>query len=137
MSASLSQLHPLQRLDNRLDINDCEIIDNDYQIKYRPLLIEYLKDKQGRTKLSVEEIQTVLHNELFWYEAEWLVWHPSVFRDVHDPDAFDEEGEYEGGIDIASAESLLQYFVQHLAHREFFSSTACLEAKGIVPPGTF
>ena len=128
MSATLSLLHPLARFDNQLDTSDCEIIDNEYQTKYRPLLIEYLKDK-GRIKLSDNEIQTILHNELFWYEAEFLVSHPATWKDIDDPDAFNEDGEYEGGVDISSAECLLQSYVHYLAHREFFHNMAQLEEK--------
>jgi hypothetical protein len=127
-STATRSTHPLLRLDNQLDITDCEIIDNDYQTKYRPLLVEYLKDK-GRIKLSDHEIQTILHIELFDYEAEFLVSHPSTWRDIDDPDCFDENGEYEGGVDIASAECLLQTYVHHLAHREFYHCVAQLEEK--------
>jgi hypothetical protein len=127
-STATRSTHPLLRLDNQLDITDCEIIDNDYQTKYRPLLVEYLKDK-GRIKLSDHEIQTILHIELFDYEAEFLVSHPSTWLDIDDPDCFDENGEYEGGVDIASAECLLQTYVQHLAHREFYNCMALLEDK--------
>ena len=127
-STATRSTHPLLRLDNQLDITDCEIIDDTYKSKYRPLLIEYLKDK-GRIKLSDNEIQTILHNELFWFEAEFLVSHPATWADIDDDDAFNEDGEYEGGYDISSAECLLQSYVHYLAHREFFHNMAQLEEK--------
>ena len=127
-STSTRSILPLLRLDNHLDTTDCEIIIDDYQTKYRPLLIDYLEDR-GRSKLSDNEIQTILHNELFWFEAEFLVSHPATWNDIDEPDAFNEDGDYEGGIDIASAECLLQSYVHYLAHREFYHGMAQLEEK--------